>query len=68
MDGNASANQANEKPDLASRIRRRILQVVVQFLLLAALLFVSSGRLNWVWAFAAHQDRFWTAPAIWPGY
>ena len=35
---------------MASRIRKRMLQVVVQFLLLAAILFISSGRLNWVWA------------------
>jgi len=29
-----------------------MLQVVVQFLVLAAILFISSGRLNWVWAWA----------------
>ena len=50
MNTNTSANQPNDKSDLASRIRKRMLQVVVQFLVLAAILFISSGRLNWVWA------------------
>ena len=52
MNANTSANQPNGKSDLASRIRKRLLQVIVQFLVLAAILFVSSGRLNWVWAWA----------------
>ena len=50
MSTNTSVSQPNEKPDLASRIRKRMLQVVVQFLVLAAILFISSGRLDWVWA------------------
>ena len=50
MNTDASINQPNGKSDMASRIRKRMLQVVVQFLLLAAILFISSGRLNWVWA------------------
>ena len=50
MNANTSANQPNGKSDLASRIRKRMLQVVVQFLILAAILFISSGRLDWVWA------------------
>ena len=52
MNTNISANQPNDKSDLASMIRKRMLQVVVQFLVLAAILFISSGRLNWVWAWA----------------
>jgi len=52
MNANTSANQPDGKSDLASRIRKRMLQVVVQFLLLAAILFISSGRLDWVWAWA----------------
>jgi len=52
MNANTSANQPNGKSDLASRIRKRLLQVIVQFLVLAAILFVSSGRLDWVWAWA----------------
>jgi len=50
MNTDASINQPNGKSDMASRIRKRMLQVVVQLLILAAILFISSGRLNWVWA------------------
>jgi protein-S-isoprenylcysteine O-methyltransferase Ste14 len=42
----------NENADLTGRIRKRMLQVVVQFLVLAAILFIASGRLDWVWAWA----------------
>jgi protein-S-isoprenylcysteine O-methyltransferase Ste14 len=52
MNASASVNQPNGKSDLTSRVRKRMLQVVVQFLILAAILFVSSGRLDWVWAWA----------------
>jgi len=52
MGANTFVNRPNENSDLAGRIRKRILQVIVQFLVLAAILFVSSGRLNWVWAWA----------------
>jgi protein-S-isoprenylcysteine O-methyltransferase Ste14 len=33
-------------------VLRRMLQVVVTYLVLAVLLFCSSGRLNWIWAWA----------------
>jgi protein-S-isoprenylcysteine O-methyltransferase Ste14 len=36
----------------ARAVLRRMLQVVVTYLILAAILFVSSGRLNWPWAWA----------------
>ena len=42
----------NENSDLTGMIRKRMLQVVVQFLILAAILFIASGRLDWVWAWA----------------
>jgi len=48
----AFADQPNEKPDLTGRVRKRMLQVVIQMLLIAAILFVASGRLDWVWAWA----------------
>ena len=35
---------------MTAAIVKRMVQVVVQFLVLAALLFISAGRLNWVWA------------------
>jgi len=50
MKANASVYQANVKPDLARKIRKRMIQVIVQFLLITAILFVSSGRLEWMWA------------------
>jgi len=52
MNANTSANQSNGKSDLTRRVRKRMLQVIVQFLILAAILFISSGRLDWVWAWA----------------
>jgi len=52
MNANATINQPNGKSDLASRVRRRILQVIVQFLVIAAILFIASGRLDWVWGWA----------------
>ena len=42
----------NENSDLTGMIRKRMLQVVVQFLILAAILFIASGRLDWVWVWA----------------
>jgi protein-S-isoprenylcysteine O-methyltransferase Ste14 len=52
MNANASVNQPNAKSDLTSSVRKRMLQVVVQFLILAVILFIASGRLDWVWAWA----------------
>jgi protein-S-isoprenylcysteine O-methyltransferase Ste14 len=52
MNANASVNQPTGKSDLSSRVRKRMLQVVIQTLLIAAILFISSGRLGWVWAWA----------------
>jgi protein-S-isoprenylcysteine O-methyltransferase Ste14 len=52
MNANASVNQPNGKSDLGSRVRKRMLQVIVQFLVIAAILFIASGRLDWVWAWA----------------
>jgi len=50
MNTNTSANQASGKPDLTYKVRKRMVQVAAQFLILAAILFISSGRLDWVWA------------------
>jgi len=52
MNANTSVEQPNGKSDLTRRIRKRLLQVAIQFLILAAILFISSGRLDWVWAWA----------------
>ena len=50
MNANTSVNQASGKSDLANKIRKRMVQVAVQFLIIAAILFILSGRLDWVWA------------------
>lgn len=52
MNVNTSVNRASEKSDLNGRIRRRLLQVVLQSLIIAAILFALSGRLDWMWAWA----------------
>jgi len=52
MNANTSVNQASGKSDLTRKVRNRMVQVLVQFLILAAILFISSGRLDWVWAWA----------------
>jgi protein-S-isoprenylcysteine O-methyltransferase Ste14 len=44
--------QSNRESETASAIRKRMVQVVVTFLLLAAILFVSAGTLEWPMAWA----------------
>jgi protein-S-isoprenylcysteine O-methyltransferase Ste14 len=52
MSINTSVQQQHNsgKSNLAAAIRKRMLQILFQFLLMAALLFIPSGRLDWVWA------------------
>jgi protein-S-isoprenylcysteine O-methyltransferase Ste14 len=50
MGTNTSPNQARGRSDLTRGIVRRLIQLGVQVLLLAAILFISSGSLDWVWA------------------
>jgi protein-S-isoprenylcysteine O-methyltransferase Ste14 len=52
MNANASVNQPNGKSDLTSKVRKRMLQVVIQTLLIAVILFIASGHLDWGWAWA----------------
>jgi protein-S-isoprenylcysteine O-methyltransferase Ste14 len=52
MNANATIHQPNGKSDLRSKVRKRMLQVIVQFLVIAAILFIASGRLDWGWAWA----------------
>ncbi len=55
MSVNTSVQQQQQqggKSNLAAGIRKRVLQIAVQFLLIAVLLFIPSGRLDWVWAWA----------------
>ena len=41
-----------EESNTSRAIRRRMVQVIVTYLILAAILFASSGRINWIWAWA----------------
>jgi protein-S-isoprenylcysteine O-methyltransferase Ste14 len=52
MNANATIHQPNGKSDLRSKVRKRMLQVIVQFLVIAAILFIAAGRLDWGWAWA----------------
>jgi len=46
----APAGPGNTESSLTSAVIRRMLQIVLTYLLLAAILFLSSGDLAWVWA------------------
>jgi len=46
------ANQPNGSSELNQAVRKRMIQVVVQFLVIVAVLLVTSGRLNWLWLWA----------------
>jgi protein-S-isoprenylcysteine O-methyltransferase Ste14 len=50
MDANTSANSPNEQSGMKSKILKRIIQVVFQFLVIMAILLISAGRLSWLWA------------------
>jgi len=52
MDANTSAEQPTEKSDMRAAILRWMLQISVTILIQAAILFISSGRLDWVMAWA----------------
>jgi protein-S-isoprenylcysteine O-methyltransferase Ste14 len=53
MNDNTYMEQPNRKSDVNRAVLRRLIQVVVQLLIQAAILFVSAGRLDWVMAWAA---------------
>jgi protein-S-isoprenylcysteine O-methyltransferase Ste14 len=50
MNTEETARQPDSNADVTSGIRRRAVQLGIQFLLLAAILFLSSGRLDWWFA------------------
>jgi protein-S-isoprenylcysteine O-methyltransferase Ste14 len=52
MNGQEVERQPSGDADITSGILKRALQLGIQFLLLAAILFLSSGRLNWWFAWA----------------
>ncbi|MCJ7626237.1 MAG: isoprenylcysteine carboxylmethyltransferase family protein [Anaerolineaceae bacterium] len=43
---------SNEELETSSGVKKRMRQVIVQYLVLAVILFVLSGNLGWVWAWA----------------
>jgi len=47
---NANTDQANEKPNVTAGVLKRLFQVFGNLLIVAAILFISSGDLGWVWA------------------
>jgi protein-S-isoprenylcysteine O-methyltransferase Ste14 len=47
---NTTTSQPNKNSDVTSGIVKRAVQLGIQALLLAAILLLSSGRLDWIWA------------------
>jgi protein-S-isoprenylcysteine O-methyltransferase Ste14 len=47
MNGNASAQQSNVRSDTRAGILQRAVQIGIQLLIIAGVLFISSGRLDW---------------------
>jgi protein-S-isoprenylcysteine O-methyltransferase Ste14 len=52
MNTKSQAATDNGNAELKNRVRKRITQVVIQFLIFALILFSTSGKLNWIWAWA----------------
>lgn len=40
-----------EKKDIRKNVIRRIIQIIITMILTAVILFVSAGRIDWIWAF-----------------
>jgi len=47
---NANINQSNEKANVTAGVLKRLFQVLGNLLVVAAILFISSGDMGWVWA------------------
>jgi protein-S-isoprenylcysteine O-methyltransferase Ste14 len=47
---NINTGQSTEEPNVSTAIRKRMVQVFGNLLLVALILFAASGRLGWVWA------------------
>ena len=52
MHASSSGNQPKDSPPLNQAVRERMIQVVVQFLVIVAILLVTSGHVEWVWLWA----------------
>lgn len=49
MNADTSIERPDEPDDLTPKILKRMLQVIITGLLMAVVLFISAGRLDWVW-------------------
>ncbi len=52
MNAKTPVNPPKENSDMTDRVRKRMRQVIGQFLFIFAILFITSGRLDWVWLWA----------------
>lgn len=52
MDTRSQTSENNGNAELKSKARKRMLQVVIQYLVMALILFLTSGKLDWIWAWA----------------
>jgi len=52
MNVHAPVEPSRGESNTSRAVLKRMLQVVLTYLILAAILFISSGRLNWIWAWA----------------
>jgi protein-S-isoprenylcysteine O-methyltransferase Ste14 len=52
MSTNTPINQPNETANVTRGVVRRMVQVIIQMLVIAGILFVSSGKLDWLWLWA----------------
>lgn len=52
METRRPAEQSKQESDRSGALLKRILQVAITYVILAAILFVASGRIDWIWAWA----------------
>ena len=50
MDTDKPLEPSKAESNTSKAVLKRMLQVVITYLILAAILFISSGRINWIWA------------------
>jgi protein-S-isoprenylcysteine O-methyltransferase Ste14 len=50
MNANLHPKQMDDRSDIRKRVRRRMIQVVIQFLIIGVILFGFAGHLDWTWA------------------
>jgi protein-S-isoprenylcysteine O-methyltransferase Ste14 len=50
MDIKSQPTGKDENAELKSKARKRMLQVVIQYIIIGLVLFLTSGKLDWIWA------------------